>query len=65
MIQIGNNTESHLYELLSRKERKWNWDLCSITPYGLSQDDGYYCQNKRCRKRLVRNRTLRLLFSYF
>ena len=26
MIHIGNNTESQLEELLSRKERKWNWD---------------------------------------
>ena len=51
MIQVGNNTESQLDELLSRKELKWIWDLCSITPYGLNQDDGYYCQNKRCRKR--------------
>ena len=51
MIQVGNNTESQLDELLSRKERKWIWDLCSITPYGLNPDDGYYCQNKRCRKR--------------
>ena len=51
MIQVGNNTESQLDELLSRKERKWIWDLSSITPYGLNQDDGYYCQNKRCRKR--------------
>ena len=51
MIQVGNNTESQLDELLSRKERKWICDLCSITPYGLNQDDGYYCQNKRCRKR--------------
>ena len=52
MIQVGNNTESQLDELHSRKERKWIWDLCSITPNGLSQDDGYYCQNKRCRKKL-------------
>ena len=51
MIHVGNNTESQLEELLSRKERKWIWDLCSITPYGLNQDDGYYCQKKRCRKR--------------
>ena len=51
MIHIGNNTESQLDELLSRKERKWIWDLGSITPYGLNQDDGYYCQNKRCRKK--------------
>ena len=50
-IQVGNNTESQLDELLSRKERKWIWDLCSITPYGLNQDDGYYSQNKGCRKR--------------
>ena len=49
MIQVGNNTESQLDELLSRKERKWILDLCSITPYGLNQDDGYYCHNKRCR----------------
>ena len=48
MIQVSNNTESQLDELLSRKELKWIWDLCSITPYGLNQDDGYYCQNKRC-----------------
>ena len=51
MIEVGNNTESQLDELLSRKERKWICDLCSITPYGLNQDDRYYCQNKRCRKR--------------
>ena len=51
MIHVGNNTESHLEELLSRKERKWIWDLGSMTPYGLSQDDGSYCQIKRCRNR--------------
>ena len=51
MIHVGNNTESQNEEILSRKERKWIWDLGSITPYGLTQDDGYYCQNKRCRKR--------------
>ena len=51
MIHVGNNTESQIDELISRKERNWIWDLCSITPYGLIQDDGYYCQNKRCRKR--------------
>ena len=45
MICIGNYTESQLEELLSRKERKWIWDLGSITPYGLNQDDGFYCQN--------------------
>ena len=44
MIQVGNNTESQLDELISRKERKWICDLCSITPYDLNQDDGYYCQ---------------------
>ena len=65
MIHIGNNTESQLDELLSRKERKWIWDLCSITPYGLNQDDGYYSQNKRCRKRYVRYRTLRLFILIF
>ena len=43
MIHVGNNTESQLNELHSRKERKWIWDLCSITPYGLNQDNGYYC----------------------
>ena len=48
MIHVGNNTESQLEELLSRKERKWIWDLDSLAPYGLSQDDGFYCQNKRC-----------------
>ena len=47
----STNKRCNIYELLSRKERKWIWDLCSITPYGLNQDDGYYCQNKRCRKR--------------
>ena len=51
MIHVGNNTESQLDDILCRKERKWIWDLCSITPNGLIQDDGYYCQNKRCRKR--------------
>ena len=32
MIQVDNNTESQLDELLSRKERKWIWDLCSLWP---------------------------------
>ena len=39
MFHVGNNTESQFDELLSRKERKWIWDLCSITPYGLMMDD--------------------------
>ena len=43
MIHVGNNTESQLEELLSRKERKWIWDL--------NQDDGFYCQNTRHRNR--------------
>ena len=51
MIPVGNNTESQLDELLCRKERKWICDLGSIFPYGLNQDDGYYCQNKRSWKR--------------
>ena len=46
MFHIGNNIESLLDELLSRRERNWIWDLCSITPYGLNQDDGYYCPKK-------------------
>ena len=29
MIHVGNNTESQLEELLSRKERKWIWELGS------------------------------------
>ena len=51
MIHVGNNTESQLEELLSRIERKWIWDLGSITPYGLNQDDGFYCQKNKCRNR--------------
>ena len=51
MIHVGNNTESQLDEILSRKGCKCIWDLCSITPDGLCQDDGYYCQMKWCRKR--------------
>ena len=47
MIHLGNNTASQLDELLSSKELKWIWDLGSITPYGLNQDDGFYCQDKR------------------
>ena len=39
MIHIGNNTESQLEEHPSRKERKWIWDLGSITPYVLDPDD--------------------------
>ena len=31
MIHVGNNSESQLEELLSRKERKWIWELGSIT----------------------------------
>ena len=51
MIHVGNNTESQLDELLSRTECKWIWELGSMTHYGLNQDDGYYCQDKRCRRR--------------
>ena len=51
MIHVGNNNESQLEKLLGRKERRWIWDLGSITPYGLRQGDGFYCQNKRCRNR--------------
>ena len=47
MIHVGNNTESQLEELLGKNERKWIWDFGSITPYGLDQNDGFYCQNKR------------------
>ena len=47
LIRVDNNSEHQLEELLSRKERKWIWDLGSITTYGLHQDDGFYCQNKR------------------
>ena len=47
MIHVGNNTESQIEELLGRKERKWIWDLGSITPYGQNLDDGSYYQNKR------------------
>ena len=61
MIHVGNNTESQLDEFLSRIERKWIWDLCSMTPYGLIQDDGYYCQNKR----LVRYWAIRLFILIF
>ena len=49
LIRVDNNNENQLEELLRIKERKWIRDLCSITPYGLSQDDGFYCQNKRSR----------------
>ena len=48
MIHVGNNTESQLEDLLSRRDSKCIWDLASIAPYGLNQDDGFYCQNKRC-----------------
>ena len=51
MIHVGNNTESQLEELLGRKERKCIWDLGSMTPYDLCQDDGFHCQNKMCRNR--------------
>ena len=62
---VGNNTEFQLYELLNRKERKLIWDLGSITPYGLNKDDGFYCQNKRCRNRQVCYRNLRLFIFMF
>ena len=51
MIHVGNSTESQLEELLTRKERKWILDFGSINPYGLNQDDGFYCKNKRYRNR--------------
>ena len=65
MIRVGNNTEYQLEELLSRKERKWIWDLGSITPYGLYQDDGFYCKNKKCRNRYVCHRNLQLFILIF
>ena len=49
LIRLDNNIEIQFEELLGRKERKWIWDLGSITPYSLGQVDGDYCQNKRCR----------------
>ena len=51
MIHVGNNTESKFEELLGRKERKWIWELGSITPYGPCLDDEVYCQDERCRSR--------------
>ena len=45
MLHVGNNTESQLEEL-SRIECKLIWDIGSITPYCLNQDDGSYCQTK-------------------
>ena len=65
MIHVGNSTESQLEELLTRKERKWILDFGSINPYGLNQDDGFYCKNKRYRNRYVRSRTLRLFVLIF
>ena len=65
MIHVGNNTESQLEELLGRKERKWIWDLGSMTPYGLLQNEEVYCQNKRSRYRSVLYRTLRLFIHIF
>ena len=32
MIHLVNNAESQLEEIISKKERKWIWDLRSITP---------------------------------
>ena len=48
LIPVDNNNEHQVEELLRRKEHKWIWDLGSITPYGLNQDYGFYCKNKRC-----------------
>ena len=50
-FHVGNNTESQLEELLGRKERKWIWELGSITPYGPCLDDEVYCQDESCRNR--------------
>ena len=57
----SDNSDNSGYITLSL----WIWDLGSITPYGLSQDDGYYCQNKSFRKRKVRYRTMRLFILIF
>ena len=65
MIHVGNNTESQLDEFLSRKERKWIWDLCSITPYGLTKDDGYYCKTKGVENVKSVIGHYNYLFSYF
>ena len=43
MIYVGNNTETQLEELLGRIDRKWIWDIFSITPYDLNQDNGSKC----------------------
>ena len=51
MIHVGNGTESQLEELLNWKERKWIWDLGSITLHGMKHDDGFYWENKRYRNR--------------
>ena len=51
LICLDNNNEHQFEELLRRNERKWMWVLGSITPYGLNQDDGFYCQDKMCRNR--------------
>ena len=39
LIRVGNNNEHQLIELLSRNERKLFWDLGSIIPYGLVNND--------------------------
>ena len=65
MIHVGNNTESQLDELLSRKERKWIWDLCSITPYGLNQDDDFTDKTKYVEKVKSVIGQYNYLFSYF
>ena len=49
-LHVATTNRQQLHELLSRKERKWIWNLGTITPHGLNQDDGFFSQNKRCRK---------------
>ena len=48
-VHVANNSREQLQQLLNGKERKWIWNLGSITPHGLNQDDGFYSQNKKCR----------------
>ena len=62
MVRVGNNSEYQLEELIGRNERKWIWNFGSITHYGLSQDDGFYCQNKRSK---VKRSKQNYFLSYF
>lgn len=41
-LHVANSSRQQLHQLLNRKERKWIWNLGTIAPDELNQDDGFF-----------------------